>query len=241
VHPLVLKQPISQLLTLLTSRSAIICGLLAVGLLVDQTVPTWGQILTNVAVWGVLGCFVLRSPQAEQSMLIACVVYATLGEIFCSLIWGIYDYRLGNVPLFVPPGHALLLMLGFALSRHLSDAMAWSVPLLAAPFVLLQFVTGIDTFGLVLFGFFLACMIWGPAKKLYATMFVLSLVLEIYGTWLGNWTWKVEVPGLPLTTINPPLAAGAFYCMLDLLVTATAPRLLRKTLHYFAAARHNLA
>jgi hypothetical protein len=45
--------------------------------------------------------------------------------------------------------------------------------------------------------------------------------MEVYGTWLGNWTWALEAPWLGFTTLNPPLAAGAFYCMLDMLVVAT--------------------
>jgi hypothetical protein len=45
--------------------------------------------------------------------------------------------------------------------------------------------------------------------------------MEVYGTWLGNWTWAPVAPWLGFTTINPPLAAGAFYCMLDMLVVAT--------------------
>ena len=56
-------------------------------------------------------------------------------------------------------------------------------------------------------------------------MFVLALAMEIYGTWLGNWTWARDVPWLGLTAVNPPLAAGAFYCVLDLLVVATVARI----------------
>jgi hypothetical protein len=67
-------------------------------------------------------------------------------------------------------------------------------------------------------------MAFGPARKLYATMFLLALAMEIYGTWLGNWTWSPHVPWLGLTTLNPPLAAGAFYCVLDLLIVATVAR-----------------
>jgi hypothetical protein len=36
------------------------------------------------------------------------------------------------------------------------------------------------------------------------------------------------VPWLALTTLNPPLAAGAHYCVLDLLVTATNAALERR-------------
>jgi C4-dicarboxylate transporter len=55
-------------------------------------------------------------------------------------------------------------------------------------------------------------------------MFMLSLAMEVYGTWLGNWTWAGEAPWLGFTTVNPPLAAGAFYCMLDMLVVASVAR-----------------
>ena len=55
-------------------------------------------------------------------------------------------------------------------------------------------------------------------RRLYASTFVLALALELYGTWLGNWSWAHEVPGIPLVTTNPPGAAGAFYCALDALV-----------------------
>jgi len=65
-------------------------------------------------------------------------------------------------------------------------------------------------------------MVLSPARKLYATMFVLSLAMELYGTWIGNWRWSAQVPWLGLTADNPPIAAGAFYCVLDLLIVATA-------------------
>jgi hypothetical protein len=89
---------------------------------------------------------------------------------------------------------------------------------IAAPVVAFFALNGRDTFGPLLFAMFLVCMWLSPSRRLYATMFVLSLAMELYGTWLGNWTWGARVPWLGLTTDNPPLAAGAFYCVLDLLV-----------------------
>ena len=59
-------------------------------------------------------------------------------------------------------------------------------------------------------------------------MFMLSLGLEIYGTALGNWAWRHKVPMLGWTTMNPPLAAGTFYCMLDMLVVTTMAALQRR-------------
>ena len=81
---------------------------------------------------------------------------------------------------------------------------------------------GRDTLGPLLYLLFVACLYLSPSRRLYATMFLLALAMEIYGTWLGNWTWSRQVPWLGLAADNPPLAAGAFYCVLDLLVvTAT--------------------
>ena len=204
-----------------TLRALAITGVIAGGLVFDQTVEFWGQTLTNIGLWALLLCWLRSAPPAEQLSLSVCVFYATLGEIFLSLVWGLYEYRLANVPLFVPPGHALLFMLGSILALHVRDWIVWVVPLAATPFVLLLAVTGLGTLDALLFALFLLCLLSGRASKLYSVMFVLSLAMEIYGTWLGNWTWAEEAPWLGFTTVNPPLAAGAFYCMLDMLVVAT--------------------
>jgi hypothetical protein len=44
--------------------------------------------------------------------------------------------------------------------------------------------------------------------------------MELYGTALGNWSWRTIAPGTSLTAANPPFSAGAFYCLLDFLVLA---------------------
>jgi hypothetical protein len=204
-----------------SAQAALIAGVIAGGLALDQAVEFWGQAATSVAVWVLFLHCLSRAEPEEQIALTACVVYATLGEIFLALAWGLYDYRLGNIPLFVPPGHALLFVLGRQLARHLSPRMVAVVPMAAAPFVLWLAVSGVDTLGVPLFAIFVACLIFGGAKRLYAVMFVLALAMELYGTRIGNWTWNAHVPWLGLTAVNPPIAAGAFYCVLDLLVMST--------------------
>lgn len=213
------------------ARACMLVGIIAGGLLVDQTVEFWGQMLANVAVWSLFLHWLQRADADQQIALTACVLYATLGEIFLSLVWGLYEYRIGNVPLFVPPGHAMLFMLGAMLAARAANWIVWLTPLAATPFVCLLLLSGAGSFDALLFGIFLLCLLFGRAKKLYAVMFMLSLAMEIYGTWLGNWTWETTVPWLGLTTINPPLAAGAFYSVLDMLVVATASRSSFSTSH----------
>lgn len=206
------------------ARAGIIAAIIVCGLLADQKLDFWGQTLINVAVWTLFLYWLRRANAITQVALAACVIYATLGEIFLSLVWGLYEYRLGAVPLFVPPGHALLFMLGGMLAARSREWIVWLIPLAAAPSVCLLLVSGTGTLDALLFAVFLVCLWVGRARKLYAVMFVLSLIMELYGTWLGNWTWSTAVPGTGLTTLNPPLAAGAFYCVLDMLVVTTTTR-----------------
>jgi hypothetical protein len=200
---------------------ALLASVIVVGLVVDRHVPVHGQLLTDLGVWCVFGTAVWRASSDDRRLLLVCLLFGTLGECLLALVFGLYEYRLGNLPLFVPPGHALLLRLGMLLAPRLPAAIGRAVPWLAAPVVLGFALTGIDTFGVLLFaGFVLACR-RASTRQLYAVMFVLALGLELLGTWLGNWRWAAQVPWLSLSTSNPPLAAGVFYCVLDGLVLGT--------------------
>ena len=205
--------------------NAVIVATILAGLAVDQHWTRHGQLAVSVATWIVFAALWLRSDPRERPALAACLVFATAGEIFLSLAWGLYEYRLGNIPFFVPPGHVLLFFLGTRIAARLRDGDEWWIAAAAAPLVAVFAGLGRDTLGPALFALFLACMAISPARKLYATMFVLSLAMELYGTWIGNWRWAAEVPWLGLTADNPPIAAGAFYCVLDLLVVSTVARL----------------
>ena len=205
--------------------NALIVLTIAGGLLLDTHWLTYGQIAASAAAW-IMCCGLLASAGARaRHVLVACLVFATAGEIFLSLVWGLYQYRLANIPLFVPPGHVLLFFLGTQIAARLPDRSEWWIALLAFPVVMIFAWQGRDTLGPVLYGLFLACTLLSPSRKLYATMFVLSLAMELYGTWIGNWVWAANVPWLGLTTLNPPLAAGAFYCVLDLLVVSVAGKM----------------
>jgi hypothetical protein len=105
-------------------------------------------------------------------------------------------------------------------ARALRDGSEWFIAALALPLIAAFAWSGRDTLGPLLFALFVGCMLVSPSRKLYATMFVLSLAMELYGTWLGNWIWASRVPWLGLSADNPPLAAGAFYCVLDFLVVS---------------------
>ncbi|MFN0163069.1 MAG: hypothetical protein ACKVQQ_17705 [Burkholderiales bacterium] len=198
--------------------ACLIVATIAIGLAVDRYAGFPGQVVTSVVVWAVLTALVLKLPRPLATRLIACVWISGLGEMAASLAWGLYDYQFGNVPLFVPPGHALLYLLGLIIAERLPARAAVAIPLAAAPVVAWLAVSGLDTLSLPLFAIFCVFMTLGRHTRLYATMFVIALLLELYGTALGNWSWRPVAPVLGLATLNPPFAAGVFYCVLDWLV-----------------------
>ena len=191
---------------------------LALGLAADVRTDVIGQALIGIGIWGFMLCFLARAPATERHALMACLTIATAGELALSLGWGLYTYRLGNIPPFVPPGHVLLFMLGLWLAGRITDAAARVVFVCAGLYSAAVALVGLDTFAGPLFLVIVVAWYALPAHRcLFASTFTLSLVLEVYGTWLGVWSWALDVPGLALVTTSPPGTAGAFYCALDAL------------------------
>ncbi len=201
---------------------ALIAATLAIGLAVDQHGGLAGQLAVAVAAW-VMFFHVVRRAQADWRLpLFLCLAWSTAGEIFLSLVWGLYTYRLENLPFFIPPGHVLLFYLGLALAPRVPRLFVLLVPVLAAGYALHASSSGSDTLSIPLIALFILCWMHAPGRRLYSVMLVMALALELYGTWMGNWAWEAQVPHLGLHSLNPPLAAGAFYCALDVLVGMSA-------------------
>jgi len=208
----------------------LIVAILAGGLAADVYTDIVGQTVIGLIVWLTLFSLLSHVDSDTRFMLITCLVIATAGEIVLSLGWGLYTYRLDNIPLFVPPGHVLLLLLGLSLARRMSETAALAIIGAAGAYSVAMAAAEIDTLGVLLFGVLLIASAAMPSqRRLYASTFALALGLELVGTWLGNWSWARDVPGTHLVTTNPPVAAGAFYAVLDALVMITsiklAPRL----------------
>ncbi len=208
-----LPRGLSPRLLLALVPLVIVCGLAF-----DQHGGALGQPMVVGVTWLAFGALLLRTDVAGRTMMLTCLVYATVGEVLLSLVWQVYDYRLGNLPLFVPPGHVLLFLLGLSVAPRVTPAIVRVVTVGAVGVVAVLAFTARDTFSAVLVAVFVASVVRGRHRALYATMFVLALIMELYGTWLGNWHWNASVGTTGLVTLNPPVAAGAFYCALDLLV-----------------------
>jgi len=211
-----------------TSRDTVVVALglstLALGIPVDASGAWWAQPAVSAASWMVLGVVVALADAAERRALAACVGLATLGELFLKDVWGLYEYRLGNLPLFIPAGHALVYATAARLSRVAPAGLERGVAAVFGVVVGLGALGGTDTFGVVWFGVFLAYLSRSAAPRLCATLFLLALAIEAYGTTLGGWRYYTVEPWFGLTTTNPPVWIGAIYCTLETLVrVATGP------------------
>lgn len=201
---------------------ALVVATLAVGIPVDASGAAWAQPVVSLWSWAALAWIAAGATRSHRLELAVCVVLATAGELFLKDVWGLYAYRLGNLPWFIPAGHALVFA---AATRLTSRAAQWLPGAVVATFAVVVGVgawRGYDTFGLVWFTAFAAYVRVSANPRLCATLFLLAFAIETYGTTLGGWTYVTREPWFGLTTTNPPVWIGAIYCTLETLVRVAA-------------------
>ena len=203
------------------------------GLALDHFANLGVQMLLALCTWGFLAiAFVYLTPM-ERAQTSVVVVVATCAEIIGSVIWGVYTYRLGNLPLFVPPGHGLVYLTGLRLSqtpwfRERGRTLVAAAMVCVGAWALLGLTVleRTDAAGAVGAAVLLLFLWRGRAPAVYAGVFFAVAFLEIYGTAIGTWRWAEEIPGLGMPDGNPPSGAASGYVFFDIAALALAPGLL---------------
>jgi hypothetical protein len=203
--------------------------------LADRHVDLTGQLGLGLATWAFLLAALRPLPLDRRIQTLLVVGVATCMEVVGSILWGVYSYRLHNLPLFVPPGHGLVYLAGMSLSetrlvRVRPRAFVILATVCAATWGLLgltmlpRFDLG-GSIGVSVFLFFL----WkGRVPAVYAGVFFVVLFLEVWGTAVGLWQWHAITPGLGLPMGNPPSGAMSGYVLFDIVAIAVTARLLRR-------------
>jgi hypothetical protein len=203
------------------------------GLALDSRSDLAMQLLLGVCTWGFLAiAFVHLSPM-ERAQTSVVVVVATCAEVIGSIIWGVYSYRLGNLPLFVPPGHGLVYLTGLRVSQmpwlrvHPRVLVGAAIGAVSAWALLGLFaLERTDAAGAIGATVLVIFLIRGRAPAVYAGVFFAVAFLEIYGTWIGTWRWAAEIPHLGIADGNPPSGAASGYVFFDIAALALSPFLL---------------
>jgi hypothetical protein len=210
------------------TRAAAIGAYLAALLAVDTRVGYGGQLALGVLTWAVLGAVLLRLPLERRVQSLGVVAFATVGEVTGSLVWGVYAYRLHNLPLFIPPAHGLVFVAGLSLAAASRERwIVWAAATGAVGWGLagLTVLPRLDVAGAI--GVPLLCaFLWrSRARGTYAAVFLVVAALELYGTAIGTWRWAESLPGLGIPDGNPPSGVASGYVWFDVMALFLASRL----------------
>lgn len=165
-----------------------------------------------------------RANKRTRELMIYAVIIGFGGEYLFSRGLDMYTYRLENVPLYVPFGHAALYGRIFMFSKApvvrkhnkaVEQLFALLILLLASFYLL--FLNDVFGFVMTLCVFLL---LWKKPKDrlFFFSMYILVAILEIGGTAFGAWKWP-EIAFNTFTFLpsnNPPSGISLFYFLLDI-------------------------
>jgi hypothetical protein len=203
---------------------------LAALLAIDTQVGYPGQLMLGALTWIVLACALRPLTPLVRAQALGVVAFATVGEVTGSLVWGVYHYRLHNLPLFIPPAHGIVYLSGLALTRVVGVrrlVTAAAVGSIGWGLAGLTVVPQLDVAGAI--GVPLLCVfLWrSRARATYAAVFLVVGALELYGTSIGTWRWARTLPGLGIPDGNPPSGVASGYVWFDVMALLVAPVLIR--------------
>ena len=200
----------------------------------DTVASLTQQRLLGLGTWLLLLGLLARESRATRVQVAVVVTFASLVEYVFAGWLGVYVYRLGNVPAFVPPGHGLVYLAALGIGRS-----AWArehAPVLTAATLVtcgawavwgLAFSPQLDVLGAFWFGCLLVFSRWGRSRLVYAGAFLVVSYLEVVGTTLGTWRWSTHDPTGLIAIGNPPSGIAGGYAWFDAAALALTPVLLR--------------
>lgn len=174
----------------------------------------------------IIGFFIIYfrvSKRAREQMIYA-VLLGFVGEHLFSIGLGMYTYRLGNVPLYIPFGHAVVLVAVVYFCKDRITKLNYKLIEKGFTIFILLYAFAFLVFASDVFGFVMSIMVLfllrnKPRERLfYLSMYIAVAFLEIIGTSYGCWYWpETAFDAIPfLKSANPPSGISLFYFLLDL-------------------------
>jgi hypothetical protein len=213
---------------------------LAALLAVDTQVGRQAQVLLGLVTWVALLAALRPLPALARAQALGVVAFATVGEVTGSLVWGVYHYRLHNLPVFIPPAHGVVYLSGLALAGLLRERVVVAVAAVGAigwGIAGLTVLPRLDVAGAL--GVPLLCVfLWrSRSRATYAAVFLVVAALELYGTSIGVWRWAHDLPGLGISDGNPPSGVASGYVWFDVMALLVAPWVVASANHLRRARR----
>ncbi len=198
------------------------------GLYLDSTMLAekfeYNQIVINIVM--LLGFYLMysRSVKRTKELMIYAVILGFIGEYFFSVYLEMYTYRLGNVPLYIPFGHAAVfgrvhVFAKAAVVRKHHKALEKFMYIFISLFALGYLVFFNDVFGFIMTLGVFGLLIKRPKDRMFfLTMYIIVAGLEIGGPAYGAWKWPDTAFGVFdfLPSNNAPSGISLFYFLLDI-------------------------
>lgn len=209
-------------------RLSVVPALLVVTLYLDSaalaTRYSHGQLIANLITL-VFFCWMLHGSNSRlRRLMFIGVAVASVGEVCFSLLIGMYEYRLHNVPLYVPPGHAILYTVVFQfirepwVRRH-TRQVTLACYGLGTAFSIGWLLVYNDVYGCICFGVFSALIYYKRESRLFfVAMYLLVAYLELIGTYFHCWSWPPFLLNKwpAIASANPPSGISVFYMGFDI-------------------------
>ena len=214
-------------------RAAFLIVYLAALLAADHFASYPEQLALGVLTWAVLIAAVWPLSTLHKAQVIGVICFATVGEVTGSLIWGVYRYRLHNLPLFIPPAHGLVYLTGLSIAASAGPRRARPLVIAAATIAATWGVLGLfvlprrDVAGAVGVPLLLVFLWRSRNRAVYASVFLVVACLELYGTAIGTWRWAKDLPGIGIPDGNPPSGVASGYVWFDVMAMLVAPPIAR--------------
>ena len=185
----------------------------------------YGQWISNVLMAMAFVIIYRRGSPRLRGLMKYGVFIAAAGEGLFSLVFGMYEYRLENVPLYVPPGHSIMYAAVYYFVREPfviknQRAVAAAMLIGSVAYAVYWLAAHDDVYGAVCTALFVLLIARDAHSRMFfLTMFVFVGYLEQVGTRFGCWYWWEHAfdKFAWLPSGNPPSGISVFYFAFDVL------------------------
>ncbi|CAL2087135.1 hypothetical protein [Tenacibaculum sp. 190524A02b] len=177
-------------------------------------------VLLIIPLYGYL--FYKATPRAKE-LLIYALLIGIVGEYLFSATFGMYTYRLQNIPHYIPPGHAIVFLLVYYFNRkpkvqQHKKHIEFFCLILIIPFATYYLIVKNDVLGFICTLLIFYFLRKHPKERMfYLVMYTVVAITELIGTSLECWSWPTmafnKFTFLP--SANPPSGISLFYFGLD--------------------------
>jgi len=216
---------------LLCNRTAIIIFVMLMiptGLYLDSitisSLSPWGQTAANIIMIISYLMIYRTAPRKLQKIMFYGLFIALAGEVLFSLVLGMYEYRLENIPVYVPPGHAIIYACVYYFIREpgvikYQPAIEKLLLAFAIAYGIFWLVYANDVYGFIcLIALLVIYKHYTNSRLFLLSMYAVVAYLEQIGTLYGCWFWP-EIAFNSWTWLpsgNPPSAISVFYFTFDI-------------------------